>query len=118
MVFTTHIFIFYFLPLFLVVYFGLPLRWRNLWITAGQLRVLRLVGAVVRLPDDVHHRDGLHLGQGDHAARGDATATEGGRRRLRGDEPEFPGVLQVLHVRRRDAEPVARSWSAPSGSTS
>ena len=33
MVFTTHIFIFYFLPLFLVVYFGLPLRWRNLWIT-------------------------------------------------------------------------------------
>ena len=35
MVFTTHIFIFYFLPLFLVVYFGLPLRWRNLWITVA-----------------------------------------------------------------------------------
>jgi len=35
MVFTTHIFLFYFLPLFLVVYFGLPRAWRNLWITAG-----------------------------------------------------------------------------------
>jgi len=33
MVFTTHIFIFYFLPLFLLVYFNLPHRWRNLWIT-------------------------------------------------------------------------------------
>lgn len=33
MVFTTQIFVFYFLPLFLLVYFGLPLRWRNLWIT-------------------------------------------------------------------------------------
>jgi len=33
MVFTTHIFIFYFLPLFLLVYFNLPYRWRNLWIT-------------------------------------------------------------------------------------
>src|SRR5512137_427821 len=35
MVFTTHIFIFYFLPLFLVVYFGLPSRWRNPWITVA-----------------------------------------------------------------------------------
>ncbi len=33
MVFTTHIFLFYFLPLFLLVYFSLPARWRNLWIT-------------------------------------------------------------------------------------
>ncbi|MBL9138441.1 MAG: MBOAT family protein [Verrucomicrobiales bacterium] len=33
MVFTTHIFVFYFLPLFLLVYYGLPMRWRNLWIT-------------------------------------------------------------------------------------
>jgi alginate O-acetyltransferase complex protein AlgI len=33
MVFTTHIFVFYFLPLFLLVYFNLPYRWRNLWIT-------------------------------------------------------------------------------------
>ncbi|MCC7374439.1 MAG: MBOAT family protein [Verrucomicrobiales bacterium] len=33
MVFTTHIFLFYFLPLFLAVYFSLPRRWRNLWIT-------------------------------------------------------------------------------------
>jgi alginate O-acetyltransferase complex protein AlgI len=33
MVFTTHIFLFYFLPLFLVVYYALPRRWRNLWIT-------------------------------------------------------------------------------------
>lgn len=33
MVFTTHIFVFYFLPLFLLVYFNLPDRWRNLWIT-------------------------------------------------------------------------------------
>lgn len=33
MVFTTHIFVFYFLPLFLLVYFNLPRPWRNLWIT-------------------------------------------------------------------------------------
>src|SRR5688500_14492136 len=33
MVFTTHIFVFYFLPLFLLVYYALPLHWRNLWIT-------------------------------------------------------------------------------------
>ena len=33
MVFTTHIFLFYFLPLFLLVYFNLPRAWRNLWIT-------------------------------------------------------------------------------------
>ena len=35
MVFTTHIFVFYFLPLFLLVYFGLPRAWRNLWITVA-----------------------------------------------------------------------------------
>jgi alginate O-acetyltransferase complex protein AlgI len=35
MVFTTHIFVFYFLPLFLLVYFNLPFRWRNLWITGA-----------------------------------------------------------------------------------
>lgn len=33
MVFTTYIFIFYFLPLFLLVYYSLPRPWRNLWIT-------------------------------------------------------------------------------------
>src|SRR5512141_70094 len=33
MVFTTQIFVFYFLPLFLLVYYNLPYRWRNLWIT-------------------------------------------------------------------------------------
>ena len=35
MVFTTHIFVFYFLPVFLLVYFNLPFRWRNLWITVA-----------------------------------------------------------------------------------
>src|SRR5512137_2674846 len=35
MVFTTHIFLFYFLPLFLLVYFSLPRAWRNLWITVA-----------------------------------------------------------------------------------
>jgi len=35
MVFTTHIFLFYFLPLFLAVYYSLPMRWRNGWITLG-----------------------------------------------------------------------------------
>ena len=35
MVFTTHIFLFYFLPLFLAAYYGLPPRWRNLWITVA-----------------------------------------------------------------------------------
>ena len=33
MVFTTHVFIFYFLPLFLLIYYNLPFLWRNLWIT-------------------------------------------------------------------------------------
>ena len=33
MVFTTHIFVFYFLPLFLLIYYKLPNKWRNLWIT-------------------------------------------------------------------------------------
>ncbi|MEK7684545.1 MAG: MBOAT family O-acyltransferase [Verrucomicrobiota bacterium] len=33
MVFTTHVFIFYFLPLFLLLYFNFPYRWRNLLIT-------------------------------------------------------------------------------------
>jgi len=35
MVFTTHIFVFYFLPIFLLVYFNVPHRWRNLWITGA-----------------------------------------------------------------------------------
>ena len=33
MVFTTQIFVFYFLPLFLLVYYQLPGGWRNVWIT-------------------------------------------------------------------------------------
>lgn len=33
MVFTTHIFVFYFLPLFLLIYHSLPSRWKNAWIT-------------------------------------------------------------------------------------
>jgi alginate O-acetyltransferase complex protein AlgI len=33
MVFTTQVFVFYFLPLFLLVYYNLPNRWRNLWLT-------------------------------------------------------------------------------------
>lgn len=33
MVFTTHIFVFYFLPLFLLVYFNVPNKWKNLWLT-------------------------------------------------------------------------------------
>ncbi|MBK9139051.1 MAG: MBOAT family protein [Verrucomicrobia bacterium] len=35
MVFTTQIFVFYFLPLFLLVYYQLPRGWRNVWITVG-----------------------------------------------------------------------------------
>jgi alginate O-acetyltransferase complex protein AlgI len=35
MVFTTQVFLFYFLPLFLLVYYNLPYRWRNVWITLG-----------------------------------------------------------------------------------
>ena len=35
MVFTTHIFLFYYLPLFVAVYFSLPRAWRNLWITVA-----------------------------------------------------------------------------------
>jgi len=35
MVFTTPIFLFYFLPLFLLIYFNLPCRWRNAWITVA-----------------------------------------------------------------------------------
>ncbi len=33
MVFTTQIFVFYFLPVFLLVYYNLPCGWRNVWIT-------------------------------------------------------------------------------------
>jgi alginate O-acetyltransferase complex protein AlgI len=33
MVFTTHIFVFYFLPLFLLVYYSVPARWKNPTIT-------------------------------------------------------------------------------------
>lgn len=33
MVFTTHIFVFYFLPIFLAIYFLLPFRFRNGWVT-------------------------------------------------------------------------------------
>ena len=33
MVFTTQIFVFYYLPLFLLVYYNLPYGWRNVWIT-------------------------------------------------------------------------------------
>jgi alginate O-acetyltransferase complex protein AlgI len=33
MVFTTQVFVFYFLPLFLLVYFQLPFAWRNVWLT-------------------------------------------------------------------------------------
>ncbi|MDA1273148.1 MAG: MBOAT family protein [Verrucomicrobia bacterium] len=35
MVFTTQIFVFYFLPLFLLVYYSLPFHRRNVWITLG-----------------------------------------------------------------------------------
>lgn len=35
MVFTTHIFLFYFLPAFLLIYYTLPSRWRNPWIALG-----------------------------------------------------------------------------------
>jgi alginate O-acetyltransferase complex protein AlgI len=35
MVFTTHIFVFYFLPLFLLIYYSLPNRWKNTCITLG-----------------------------------------------------------------------------------
>jgi alginate O-acetyltransferase complex protein AlgI len=35
MVFTTQVFAFYFLPLFLLVYYNLPRGWRNVWITLG-----------------------------------------------------------------------------------
>ncbi|OGF49466.1 MAG: hypothetical protein A2231_12315 [Candidatus Firestonebacteria bacterium RIFOXYA2_FULL_40_8] len=33
MVFTTHIFIFYFLPLMLLIYYNIPFKWRNLFLT-------------------------------------------------------------------------------------
>src|SRR5262245_50507384 len=36
MVFSTHIFVFYFLPLFLLVYYTLPRGWRNAWITLAR----------------------------------------------------------------------------------
>ncbi len=33
MVFTSHIFVYYFLPLLLLVYYNLPFRWRNAFLT-------------------------------------------------------------------------------------
>src|ERR1041385_750087 len=35
MVFTTQVFVFYFLPIFLLVYYNLPYGWRNLWLTVA-----------------------------------------------------------------------------------
>jgi alginate O-acetyltransferase complex protein AlgI len=35
MVFTTQVFVFYFLPLFLLVYYNLPSGWRNVWLTVA-----------------------------------------------------------------------------------
>jgi alginate O-acetyltransferase complex protein AlgI len=37
MVFASFLFLFWFLPAFLPIYFALPIRWRNLWITLGSL---------------------------------------------------------------------------------
>src|ERR1019366_4841390 len=74
----------------------------------GKLRILRVVATLVRLPDDVHHRNGLHLGQGHHAPRRDRDAAQGGRRRLCHHEPQLPRFLQILHVHRGDLEPASR----------
>ena len=51
MVFASFVFLFWFLPAFLPLYVALPLRWRNLWLTLGSLRVLRLVAAALRAAD-------------------------------------------------------------------
>jgi len=48
MVFTTHISVFYFLPLVLLVYFNLPYRWRNFFITFMRCRLFTYGGTKSR----------------------------------------------------------------------
>ena len=42
MIFTSHLFLFYFLPLTLLLYYLLPIRLRNLLPGGGELHLLRL----------------------------------------------------------------------------
>ena len=105
MVFTTHLFVFYFLPLFLLIYFNLPYRWRNLWITLASYMfygwwqpwfVCLMLFTTV-----------LDFAWGKVITRPGATRREreACRGRVRDHQPELPRLFQILHVRRRNAEP-------------
>ena len=120
MVFSSHLFIFYFLPLVLLLNYTLPFRFLSLMLVCRQLRVLRLdepeVGAV-----DVHqlvHRLHLRLGAGEvfrpaDGRQGAAAPAEGSAAKSRpegraGDldalEHRHPLLLQVLRFRRRQPQ--------------
>ena len=65
MVFSSHIFVFYFLPLALALYYAVPRRGQHVMLIAAQLRLLRLGEPAVRRPDarlDAHR---LHQRPGD-----------------------------------------------------
>ena len=105
MVFTTHIFVFYFLPVFLLVYFNLPRAWRNLWITVASyvfygwwqpwfVCLMMFTTVMDFIWGKVITRPGATRAQ-----------RKAGRHRLRRHQPQLPGLLQVLHVLRGDAEP-------------
>ena len=105
MVFTTHIFVFYFLPVFLLVYFNFPYRWRNLWITVASyifygwwqpwfVCLMMFTTVMDFIWGKVITRPGATPAQRKLAVIG-----------LRRDQPELPRLLQVLHVLGGDAEP-------------
>ena len=89
MVFTTYIFVFYFLPVVLAIYYLLPgwpgraaprrrrLAGAQLLPAGGELRLLRLVEPVVRPADVVRHGGELHLRPGRSAGRARAARQRG-----------------------------------------
>jgi len=73
MVFSSHIFLFYFLPVFLAIYYALPFKWKGFTsrTTLSPLPVtfLRLARALVRGPHAFVHDLGLCVRKDNHHAR-------------------------------------------------
>ena len=121
MVFTTHLFLFYYLSIFLIIYYLFPFRSRTALIALAQLSVLRLgesalAGADVlelggRLPLRPGASETVEAAVGrrpaaaacPRARRGAADA-DGRAGRLDRFEPGPSGVLQVHRIRGRELE--------------
>ena len=117
MVFTTYLFVFYFLPLVLVSYYALDGLCRqagasdgrtclvlNTLLVLRELHLLRLVESLVHLPDAGDHRRELRL-RADHRPAGDRPSAElPGRGVRHRREPGHARVLQVFHVPRGQPE--------------